>query len=287
MSIPRAALFSLVLVALLAPAAGSQKINSISPSIAHPGEKATLTGGPFPEGIEILIGNHAVSPFSRSTDRLVLIVPSLSEGDYVVGLLASGEQIPSSLTLTITLPAPQITELSPHSVDSCSKSGGVMASVSGSDFVPGSRIQIDGSAVPTQRDNGTLLFAVPAALEGGLHEITVVTPQGKQSLPVALQVDTTPEIFSVSEGSDLVNSYEVIIHGRNFLYSSTLVVDGRAINNLPQQMLRPPQSDHVRYLNCQTMVYQRYPYSREVRDVSLQVINPDGQQSAVTTVAIP
>lgn len=287
MSVPRALIIHLLLATFLTPVAIAQKINSISPATAHPGEKIALTGGPFPEDVQILIGSEAVPPVSRAPDRLLFIVPQLVEGDYLVGLLVADQQIPGSLTLTVALPAPQITDLSPHTVDSCTKSSGITASVSGTDFVPGSRVQIDGSAVPTQQDNGSLLFAVPAALEGGLHEVTVVTPQGKGSLPVALQVDATPEIYSVSEGSDLVNSYEVIIHGRNFLYSSTLVVDGRVINNLPQTMLRPPQSDHVRYLNCHTIVYLRYPYSREVHEVTLQVINPDGQESTVTTVSIP
>ncbi|NIQ94949.1 MAG: transcription factor, partial [Desulfuromonadales bacterium] len=152
-------------------------------------------------------------------------------------------------------------------VDNCDKTRHTPVTVSGRHFVPGSRVLLDGAAVASEQQNGQLVFKLPQTLDGGQHEVVVVNPDRKTSLAEALQVETQPEIYSVSQGADRVNSYEVVITGRNFLYSSTLVVNGRQINNLPLEAASPPQSDHVRYIDCETLIYVRYPYSRELHDV--------------------
>jgi hypothetical protein len=287
MSSVRTIIVCLSIVVLLTKVAGAQKIASISPASASPGEEVVLTGGPFPDDIRVVIGEQLLSPQTLQKNRLHFLVPDLPEGIYLLGLQEGERRIETDLVLTITSPAPRITDISPRQVDNCDKTRHTLITVFGEHFASGSRVLLDGAAVASHQQNGQLVFALPATVKGGQHEIVVSNPNKKNSLPEALEVQTQPEIYSVSQGADQVNSYEVIITGRNFLYSSTLVVDGRQINNLPRLVAAPPQSDHVRFVDCEKLIYVRYPYSREVHDVNLQIVNPDGQESPVMAVAIP
>lgn len=287
MTAPRLILISLAILAVLPVATAAQKIDSVSPSGASPGDEVVLTGGPFPADVRVVLGEKRVTPRTAHKNRLRFVVPDLPKGTYVLGLQDGERRIDSSLSLQISIPAPQITDVEPRKVDNCDKEKQTPITVSGKHFAEGSRVLLDGAALASERRDDELVFTLPKTVTGGQHEIVVANPDRRTSLAEALQVQTQPEIYSVSQGTDHVSSYEVVITGRNFLYSSTLVVNGRRINNLPHEAASPPQSDHVRYIDCQKLIYMRYPYSRELHDVRLQIVNPGGEQSAVMSVAIP
>ena len=52
-------------------------------------------------------------------------------------------------------------------------------------------------------------------------------------------------------------------------------------------LFRSTQADHLSYQDCRTLIYHRYPYSRELKQVNLQVVNPGGNQSQVFQASIP
>jgi len=48
-----------------------------------------------------------------------------------------------------------------------------------------------------------------------------------------------------------------------------------------------PSTEFVQVLDCRTLRYLRYPVTREPRSLELQVVNPDGEQSAIFRVTAP
>jgi hypothetical protein len=47
------------------------------------------------------------------------------------------------------------------------------------------------------------------------------------------------------------------------------------------------ERERVVYMNCNRIVYQRYPYSTTLKNFSVQVINPNGEESSVVWVSAP
>ena len=134
---------------------------------------------------------------------------------------------------------------------------------------------------------------LPGFQEPGVYGVSVRNQEGATSLPHSLWVNSTPEIDSVEQGADFVNYYEVIIHGKNFLFNSTLVVkepEDSALGQTYQQLssVSPksaasqvsisPQGDRLIYVDCQTLIYHRYRTSR-AKDLRLQIFNTDGRKT--------
>lgn len=283
----------LLLLLLLIPAAGiALQVTSVSPSSAAPGERIILTGGPFAPGIQLRLGEISVRPDGIEKNRLAFTVPPLPPGDYLLQVAERRGGKPRQIfTLRITAPLPVITAVSPETVDSCRIQHGIRIAVTGR-FPAGTRILLDGTVVAGGSDSEASFVAPP--LKSGLHQIEAVGPDGRRSLSLPLVVDGVPKILGVQEGADNVTSYELVITGENFLFNSALAVDDVPVNppltvqgreNIPPELI--PRKDSVRYVDCNTLVYLRHPYSREPKPVTLQVINPGGEQSRVYQVTIP
>lgn len=281
--------FLLLLLALCLPAgpARALQVVSVTPSRATPGDRIVVTGGPFSAGAKILLGTGTITPEESGQQRLVFTLPELPAGDYALSVRDRGETAAPPLAITILAPAPRIRTLNPANLDLCSSREERKVVVVGDHFHQGANLLLDHAAVPlASLDVHHITFFAPH-LEGGMHDVQVVNPDGQKSIPFSLYVNAIPEILDVHQGSNDVVSYQVIIDGKNFLYSSSLVVNGTQINNTPLSSLRPLQSDHVEYVNCHQLIYYRYPYSWELKRVSLQVVNPGGLQSPVYYVNIP
>ncbi len=185
---------------------------------------------------------------------------------------------------------PRIDKLVPNTLDACSLQAGRKIVVLG-EFPAGSRVLLDGAGVTTEKaGEKEIIFALPL-LKGGLHQVAVVGAENRVSFPQALFVDTVPNITSVSQGTDHVTSYEVIVQGENFLFDSMLVVNDTALR--PARAVEPNSlpptggKDHVRYEDCSTLVYIRHPVTREPQNITLRVVNPGGEQSPAFSVEIP
>ncbi len=284
-------LFLLTLLPLRLPA---QEIASVTPTVVTAGAVVTIAGGPFPSDIRIVLGDQTVLPTQVTEQRLVFTVPPLDSGEYALMLSVDGRVLPSRFSLRLDVPVPRIESVSPANIDECSAPAERRIAVSGDSFTPAAQLLLDGAAIPVDRLEATeILFTAPP-LKGGVHQLQVVNSAERKSLPFALFVNSIPEIWSVEQSSDDVTSYELTIRGKNFLFSSTLIVDGTPANPTftggGDQLLVPQQQrrgDSVRYIDCSTLVYSRYPYSRQLKRVSLQVVNPGGSQSPVYHVSIP
>jgi hypothetical protein len=103
------------------------------------------------------------------------------------------------------------------------------------------------------------------------------------SPPVALTIETKPEILAVRRGTELVNAYELVIEGRNFLQGSVLIVDGKRLYGGGSGGER----ERIYYGGCESLTYLRFPYDTTPRSISLQVVNPTGEESNIYQMSSP
>lgn len=276
--------FCLLGMALWTQGAAALEIRSISPSSAEPGAAIAVTGGPFSPTADILFGGEVVPPESVEQTRILFRVPDLTEGDYLV-LVREEEQVsPQGFIVRLMAPTPWISSLEPTRLEECSEDFERQITISGRGFAAGAQVLVNQAAVPSTSVSPERIIVTLPELKSGLHRIQIANPSGKQSLAHNVQISGIPEITSAVMGADQINYYELILMGRNFKFGSRLLVNGEMIRDLAGQR---PGSEYVQVVDCRTLHYMRYPVTREPRSVTLQIINPDGAQSAPFSVTIP
>jgi len=296
----------LVLLALiLVPAlSAGLEISSVHPNPAIIGSPVTIIGGPFAPTLRVIIGGREVVPSLVDERQLVFVVPQLSAGEHALYLLADQQKSEQTINLRVSLPPPQISSLEPSNIDECSTAEQRIISLRGNHFREGSQLLLGGQVIPSTRLSETeISFTVPP-LQAGTHGVQVVNPDGSESLPHSLWFNNIPHIFDVSRGEDFVSSYQLIIKGENFVLNSALIVYESSIGqpNLPpsQQIIpeqggrwfigegaRHSQTEAVTYIDCNTLIYNRYPYSGQDKTLILRVSNPDGKQTEPYELSTP
>ncbi|PLX85081.1 MAG: hypothetical protein C0617_05165 [Desulfuromonas sp.] len=279
----------------------AQEITAVYPARTVPGGSVTITGGPFGEDALVVLGDQAVEPKDRQTDKLVFTVPALLEGEYTL-LVQEGESVSAGThTLTVIEPTPRIISLDPRNLETCSLDPDHRVVAEIHHVLPGASLLLDSKILPHERiDQGRLAFR-PPSLAAGIYGIQVVNPGGARSLPQSLWVNDIPKIDSVTQGEDFVSYYQLIITGKNFFPNSALVVTESAIgfsDTPPQQNFifsKAPSTargfqrigDHTVYVDCATLIYNRYPYSSQPKDLTLLIVNPDGKRTANHHLSAP
>ena len=109
-------------------------------------------------------------------------------------------------------------------------------------------------------------------------------PSDAASGSLALLVDSKPEILGVTVGEEYVSYYELIVTGKNFQQSSTLVADGKRVVTGNQVA---GEREQLVFLGCSQLVYQRHPYDPTLKEIRLQVVNQNGEESNVFTITAP
>lgn len=264
------------------------EITALSPSTAPPGATITLSGGPFVTGDTVLIADRRLAATVLTPTRLTFILPALASGEYALAVEHAGRRSPLNFQLRVVQPLPLISLIRPATLDSCADGGERQITVSGSNFQPDANLLLDNTAIAIDKlAANEIVFTLPA-VKPGLHQVQVVNANNQRSLPHGLFLSSTPEITAVQTGDDHVVDYELILQGKNFLFNSQLTVNGVAVgktlaNISPDGSVR----ETMRYVDCTTLIYTRRPFMREARELSLQVINPGGEQSNVYQLTTP
>lgn len=259
-------------------------ILSITPSQGEPGTQVVLAGAGFTETTVAYLGSVELPTRVASNRLLSFTIPALPAGLYSLYLRNDEAVASRSIPYTVLPLKPVITGLSPDTVNACSTPQEREVTVSGHNFQERSAIKFDGAIIRSRYLNSdTMLFTLPTA-PAGVHQVQVMNPDDTLSSAVAVQISARPEIAIVSQGQEYVNYYELVIEGRNFQQGSRVVVDGRHIGGgLPI----PGDRDRIVYVNCNRLVYQRYPYDTTAKSFAIQVVNPSGEESAMVTVNAP
>jgi hypothetical protein len=260
-------------------------ILSIIPAQGEPGMTVTLNGTGFTDKTVAYLGSVGMATKVTSPRILTFEIPDLPPGLYA--LYVKREDGASSKAYNFTLQAqkPVVTGISPEVVYNCGMGRERDVTISGRNFREGGQVLLDGAVIGSRLlGKDAIAFAAPALLASGLHQIQVKNPTDEVSAAMALFINSRPEVLNVSRGGDFVNYYELIIEGRNFLQGSMLVVDGA---RLATGDVVPGGRERLIFVDCSRLVYQRHPYDSALKNFTIQVVNPNGEESPVVSVNAP
>ena len=222
----------------LTVAAASPTLNSISPSATTAGSSpitVTVSGSSFMTNSFVQVNGAAHSTTFVSGTQLATTLTSAdlaSAGSLSITVSTPGGGTSGSLVFTVNNPVPGLSALSPATV--VAGGPGFNLSITGSNFVPGSVVQVNGANRSTTFVSATqLTAAIPASdiAVGGFVSITVfnAAPGGGTSSPLTLAVNNpVPTISSVSPNPALAiaSSYTLTVSGTGFVRGSVIRIDG-------------------------------------------------------------
>ncbi|HTD23008.1 MAG TPA: IPT/TIG domain-containing protein [Terriglobales bacterium] len=216
-------------------------LSSISPAGVTPGSGGftlTLSGGNFIPGSVVQVNGSSRTTTFVSATQLTAAIPAsdvASAGNLSVSVVnpspGGGTSAALSLAVTNANPLPTLSGLSPDSV--IAGSGGFTLTLNGSNFVPSSVVQFNGSNRPTTFVSSTqLTAAIPASdvATAAFPSISVFTPApggGIWSLTFAVN-NPLPTLSSLSPDSVITGSggFTLTLNGSNFIPSSVVQFNG-------------------------------------------------------------
>jgi len=258
--------------------ASALQITSLQPTSAAPGEIATLSGNNWPEEFQLLLGETVV-PFEKlSVDAVRIRIPDLPAGEYLISYRDTGAALstPTRFTLKLLGAAPLIDRIIPDQVPACREEG-VDIIIQGRQLDAATHALLDDGILRIKSRSAEEITIELPQLAAGLHRLQLVNRDEKKSLAATLEVTGQPRIDQLQIEDDQVVSYPIRIIGVNFTPQSRLLVNGTPVVNHPG--ILKEGDDRVSYLDCSTLIYQRYPLTGQTRDLQFQIQNPDGQAS--------
>ena len=260
-------------------------ILSIIPAQGEPGVTVTLSGTGFTDKTIAFLGSVSAPTKVLGPKILTFDIPELPAGLYALFLKREDGATSKPYNFILQAQKPVATSLSPDTIYNCATGKDREVVVSGRNFHEGAQVLLDGAAIKNRTlSRESISFNVPSQLFSGLHQVQVKNPTDEVSGPVALFINSKPEILRVSQGEEFVNYYELIIEGQNFLQGSTLVVDGARLNSGAGPA---GERERIIYIDCNRLIYQRHPYDSSQKSFRVQVTNPNGEESPVVTVNAP
>jgi hypothetical protein len=275
-------------------------ILSIIPAQGEPGITVTLYGTGFSPKTTVFLGNSEIPAKVIGPKQLSFDIPKLNPGLYALYLKREDGATSKPYNFSLLPLKPVALSITPDIVIACAAGHDREATIAGRNFQEGSQVLFDGAAIRSRFSSSeTLSFNVPQ-IAGGLHQVQVRNPGDTVSGVLGLIIDARPEITSVDRGEEYVNYYNLVIEGKNFQQNSTLVVmEERSLEETPSKLAvdvkrvttsaaPATEREQLLYINCNRLVYQRYPYSTIPKNFRVQVVNPaGGGESSLVSVSAP
>src|SRR5438309_4822850 len=225
-------------------------LTGISPSSAIAGSgpvTLTATGTNFINSSVIQVNGATYSTTFVSSTQLTstLTATDLATAGWLsITVATPGGGMSAPLTFTVNNPLPSLSSISPSSVSAGSP--GFTLTLTGSNFVPNSVVQVNGASRATTFVSATQLTAsIPASdlTAGAYLSITVTspTPGGGTSAAVTLTVNNPlPSIASISPSTVIAlgGSFTLTVNGSGFIRGSVVRFDG---SPTPTTFISPTQ----------------------------------------------
>jgi hypothetical protein len=222
----------------LTVAAATPVLSGISPASAVAGSNPiaiTANGSSFTSNSVIQVNGSVRSTTFISSTQLSSTLTSADlvvAGSLSITVSTQGGGTSSPVTFTVLNPTPSLSTLSPASV--IAGGSAFTLTVTGSNFVNGSTVQVNGSSRATTYVSGTQLTASISASDiavAGYLSITVFNPSpgGGTSAALALTVNNpVPAIASVSPNpaSGVGGPFTLTVTGSGFVKGSVIEIDG-------------------------------------------------------------
>lgn len=271
--------------AAVPPAVAPPVVLSIIPSLGEPGTRVSIFGSGFGEQTAVFLGSVEVPAKVTGGKQLEFVIPKLDAGLYALFVKRADGVAGRVYNFTVQAVRPVLSSLTPDRISDCTHDAGREVSANGRNFIDTSLLLFDGAVIASRFVSPEqILFSVPQ-VSGGLHQIMVKNDPENGSLPLAITIETKPEISQVTIGNEYVNYYELNIFGKNFQQNSSIYVDSQRIGG--KGGLELGDRDKLIYDDCSRLIYQRHPYSSAKKDFRIQVVNPTGEASQVVNVSAP
>lgn len=217
------------------PFTSGPRITSISPTTADLGAppfELNVMGSDFDGGSKVLIDGQLMTTAYVDPGHVIGHVPSTVTavgGNHSVQVRNESGNRSNVATLTILIPPPTLASISPH--NAIAGAGSLTLLVSGTNFISGAVVLIDGTSVTTTFTNSQSLRAtVPGSLltTTGTRLVSVRNPDGKQSGVATLEViSPTTVVISISPISVIVGSpgLTLSVKGTNFKSGAVVLFD--------------------------------------------------------------
>ena len=251
------------------------EIMAVIPNRGATSTPVTLYGTDFSSKMRLMIDEKRI-PLTVIDERTAsFAVPALPPGNHTFYLKNGNScQTPPS-TFMITEKSPVITSLVPDRLYYCTPSEDRIVSMQGKNFSKDTKVLFDKIVVGRKFiDEGRLEVKIPQA-ESGLHFITAINADGTLSLAQNFYIEGRPVIYSISLGLTYDEHYELIVEGENFLWGASPLINGELLGK------------GVTYQGCNRLIYDRVPVAEEPSEISIQIINPDGEKSASFYLSVP
>jgi hypothetical protein len=267
-----------VLLSMPAVICPALQLSSLQPAAAAPGTAVTLIGSDWPEEFQLLLGETSIRYERISVAAILFLVPEQPPGDYAVSISSDGGRLATApFNLRILPREPLIQAVNPDQFPFCRQGGEEELVVSGEHFAPAAQLLLDDSTLAVKARSQSSMTAVLPRVPAGLHRLQVVNPDGRKSLAATLSIVDQPVIDFLDIGTEQVNTYQIRILGNNFSPQSRLLLNGKVISNRSDDLAEG--RDRFSFIDCATLLYQRYPLTGQPRELAFQVLNPDGQIS--------
>ena len=249
--------------------AGVLTLTSFNPASGVVGTRVTLTGDGFAAaGLTVTLSGVLAPIVSTTATTLVLRVPTAAiTGPFRVS--AGGRMALSATDFVVEQgnPVPSIDLLTPATAVVGVPQLDVVAS--GSGFIDGGVVLLDGSPLPSQVTSGTSLrFTLPGSVlaTAGLRQVTVSNPGpgGGVSSPAAFSVlNPTPTLAGAAPMALITNGAPTLVRltGTGFLAQSQVRVDGAGVG--------------ATFINATTL------------DVQIPTVTVDGAHPVTVTNPVP
>lgn len=257
---------------------------SIIPAQGEPGMTVTMNGTGFTSATRAFLGNRELPTTVVGPRILTMELPDLAPGVYALYLRREDGSVSKAYNFMLQPQKPIASALSPDTVSTCAAGREREVVLSGANFQEGARILFDGAAIATNFISSSALSFLAPQLPSGLHQVQVKNPSEAVSGTLALFLDSKPEILNVAIGNEYVSQYELIVTGRNFQQSSMLVADGVRVGTEPRVA---GEREQLIFLGCNQLIYVRHPYDPTLKDIRLQVVNHNGEESSVFSISAP
>lgn len=267
-------------------AVSAPAVISIIPAQAEPGTSVTISGSGFGERITVFLGDLEIPAKITDARRVEFIIPlQVEPGIHLLYLKRSDGVTGRPYNFSVLPLRPVLLYLTPDKISACSRGSEREVTAHGRNFSRESMLFIDGAGLKSTVLSAERLSFIVPQVAGGLHQVQVRNAPDNASVSLALGVETRPDIDQVSIGAEYVNYYELVISGRNFYQNSTLFIDGQRVGTGGGQSAS--DREKLVYIDCNRLIYQRYPYSSVNKEFRIQVVNPGGEGSQVVQVNAP
>jgi hypothetical protein len=274
-------------------------ILSIIPAQGEPGTSVTLSGSGFTAKTTAFLGANEAPTRVLGPKQLTFDIPRLQPGLYALFLKREDGTTSRAYNFSVLPLKPMAGSITPDTVYACTAASSYQAMITGQNFQPRSQVLFDGTAVGSRFVSPeSLSFKIPR-VAAGLHQVQVKNPEDTVSETLGLFVDSRPEIENVTIGQDYVTYYNLVIDGRNLQQDTVLVVTEESsteitgtppafdVKRLRSGSGNAAERERLVYVNCNRLIYQRYPYSNVPKNFKVQVINSNGEESSVVQVSAP